>query len=253
LKTIVADDEAAARSRLKRLLEAHPEIEVVGEATDGLEALQRIESLEPELLFLDIQIPGLDGFEVLRALPPDMQAPLVIFVTGLDQHALAAFEAHALDYLLKPVDADRLSGAVDRAVRLRSSAPDVTREHEKLMTAAKQVPCPLRQIVGRKADRFVLLRPEDIILFQLEDGIVRARRNQDAYWVNYQLSELEAAVDESVFFRAHRSTLVNLAHVREIRPFFKSSFLLIMDDPQETQVQVSERQAKELRRRLPRL
>jgi DNA-binding LytR/AlgR family response regulator len=252
LRTIITDDEPAARTRLRRLLNAHPQVEVVAEAEDGLEALQQIEALRPELLFLDIQMPGLNGFGVLRALPGDMEAPLVIFVTGLDQHALAAFEAHALDYLLKPVDADRLSLAIDRAIRIRSSAPDRNRETERQLRAAgREVARALRQIVGRKGDRFVLLRPEDIVLFQLDDGIVRARRTQDSYWVNYQLGELEAALVESAFFRAHRSSLVNLAHVKEIRPFFKSSFLLVMDDPQETQIQVSERQSKELRRRIP--
>ena len=124
MRSIIVDDEESARARLRRLLAAHPEIEIVGEARDGIEAVQAIEELAPGLVFLDIELPGLTGFEVLRALPQNAAMPLVIFVTGYDQHALAAFEANALAYLLKPVEPERLAQAVERARKLAGAAGD---------------------------------------------------------------------------------------------------------------------------------
>src|SRR5687767_5353465 len=118
MNVLLADDEASAHSRLRRLLQAHTSLTIVGEARDGLQAVQQIEKLRPDVVFLDIEMPGLSGLEVLRALPPGVPLPLVIFVTGYDQHALAAFEANALAYLLKPVDPEQLARAVERAGRL---------------------------------------------------------------------------------------------------------------------------------------
>src|ERR1035438_4382925 len=118
MTSLIIDDEPAARSRLRRLLGAHPEIEIVGEASDGLQALESIEQLHPDLVFLDIQMPGLDGFEVLRSIPANVPRPLVVFVTGFDEHALQAFDANALAYLLKPVESDRLAAVLDRAARI---------------------------------------------------------------------------------------------------------------------------------------
>src|SRR5258708_5127504 len=121
MKTIIIDDEESARERLRRMLRAHSAIEVTGEARDGLAAVKKIEELQPDLIFLDIEMPGLSGFQVLQSLPPKFPMPLVIFATGYDQHALAAFEANAVAYLLKPVEADRLTQAVGAATKARSS------------------------------------------------------------------------------------------------------------------------------------
>src|SRR5262249_383654 len=115
---LIVDDEGAARSRLTRLLSAHPEVRIVGEASDGLQALEQIDRLHPDLVFLDIQMPGLDGFQVIRSLTPALPRPLIIFVTGFDRHALEAFEANALAYLLKPVETERLAAVLDRAAKL---------------------------------------------------------------------------------------------------------------------------------------
>lgn len=246
MRSLIVDDEESARERLRRLLAAHPVIEIAGEARDGLEAVQQIEALVPDLLFLDIELPGLTGFEVLRSVPPQAPLPLVIFVTGYDQHALAAFEANALAYLLKPVEPERLAQAVDRACRL-----DRDRERERLRRVAREAPKPLRQIVCRKRDRAVLLPPEQIFWFQVEDGIVRAHTAAETFWVNYQLGELEAGLPAEMFFRARREVLVNLNRIREIKPYFKSGFLLTMADGAATEIAVSERQAKPLRQRIP--
>ena len=248
MRSIIVDDEESARARLRRLLAAHSEVELIGEARDGLEAVRKIEELSPELVFLDIELPGLSGFDVLRSLPKSVKMPLVIFATGYDQHALAAFDANALAYLLKPVEPDRLKQAVNRALRLGSDG--AAREREHLLKAAREAPRVLRQIVCRKRDRAILMPPEQILWFQVEDGVVKAHTASETFWVNYGLGELESHLAEQ-FFRARREVLVNLGKIREIRPYFKSAFLLIMADGAATEIAVSERQARSFRQRVP--
>lgn len=239
MRSLIVDDEESARARLSRLLARHPEIVIAGEACDGLEAIEKIEKLRPDLLFLDIELPGMSGFEVLKCLPGEVRLPAVIFVTGYDQHALAAFEANALAYLLKPVEPERLAHAVDRACRL---------DRDQILRLAPKL---LRQIVCRRLDRLLLLPPEQIFWFQVEDGIVKAHTAADAFWVNYPVSELEASLPGDVFFRARREVLVNLTKIKEIRPYFKSGFLLIMADAAATEIAISERQARLFRLRIP--
>ena len=251
MKSLLVDDESAARSRFTRLLGAHPNIEIVGEACDGLQALQSIETLRPDLVFLDIQMPGLDGFELLRSIPPDVRKPLIVFVTGFDQHALEAFEANALAYLLKPVEKERLAAVIDRAARICEYEKLRGEEERRVTEAAQTIARCLRQIVGRKRGRILLLSPDDVFFFSAESGTIKARTADDVFSVNYQLSELESGLAESNFFRARRAVLVNLGRVKEIRPYFKSSFLLVMNDSTQTEIQVSERQAKLLRQRIP--
>jgi DNA-binding LytR/AlgR family response regulator len=243
VRSLIVDDEASARSRLARLLAAHPEIEIAGEASDGLQALEKIEQIRPDLVFLDIQMPGLNGFQVLRSIPDGIPYPLVVFVTGYDRHALEAFEANALAYLLKPVETDRLATVVERAAKL--CAPEQQQVHAQLAHAT-----PLTQVVGRKRDRFILLNPADILYFTTEDGLIKAKTGGDSFLVNYQLAELEAGLPDT-FFRARRSCLVNLGKIKEIRPYFKSSFLLILNDGAATEIPVAGRQAKLLRQRIP--
>src|SRR5262245_27603671 len=251
MKSLIVDDEADARTRLARLLKEHPEIVIVGEAQDGLDAMEQIEKLQPELLFLDIEMPGLTGFEVLQSIPETVQLPLVIFVTGYDQHALAAFEANALAYLLKPIEPERLSQAVARALKLNRFTDEKENERKNVLRVIRETPKVLRHIVCRKHNRLLLMLPEQILWFEVEDGIVKARTLTDSFWVNYQLSELEAGLPKEVFFRARREVLVNMTQIKEIKPYFKSGFLLVMADPAATEFVVSERRVHPLRQRLP--
>lgn len=251
MNALLADDEASAHSRLRRLLQAHDHLTIVGEARDGLQAVQQIEQLRPDLVFLDIEMPGLNGFEVLRALPADFSLPLVIFVTGYDQHALAAFEANALAYLLKPVDPDQLARSLTRAVQLHATASDKATESDRVLRIARAAPTAFRQIVCRKHDRLLLVPPEQILWFEVESGIVKARTATESFWVNYQLNELEAGLPADLFFRARREVLVNLGAIREIRPYFKSGLLLVMGDQAATEILVSERRVPALRERVP--
>ena len=251
MKCMIVDDEEPARARMRRLLAAYPDLDVTGEARDGLEALRKIEELRPDLLFLDIELPGLAGFEVLHSLARDVTPPLVIFVTGYDRHALAAFDANALAYLLKPVEPERLAQAVERARKLAAGSGDRVREGERLRKIADESSRVLRQVVCRKRDRLLLIPPEQILWFQVENGIVKAHTADETYWVNSQLSELEAGLPAERFFRARREVLVNVERIAEIRPYFKSGFLLLMSDASATEIVVSERQARLFRQRIP--
>jgi len=251
MRSLIVDDEPDARARLARLLKDHPEVAVAGEAQDGLEALEKIEKLQPDLLFLDIEMPGLTGFEVVQSIPAKVPMPLVIFVTGYDQHALAAFEVNALAYLLKPVERDRLAQAVARARRLNAFTDDKDAEQKNILRVAREAPKVLRRLVCRSRDRLVLLPVEQILWFRVEGGIVRARSASESFFVNFQLAELEAALPEDLFFRARRDVLVNLTRIKEIKPYFKSGFLLVMSDPAATEIVVSERQVHPFRQRMP--
>ena len=251
MKSLIIDDERSARSRLARLLQKHPAVSVIGESDNGPDAIMQIEKVRPDLLFLDVEMPGLTGFDILRALPDTITLPLVIFVTGYDQHALAAFETNALAYLLKPVEPDRLAHAVERARRLYAFAAGRDGERQRVLQAARDVPKVMRQVVCRKHDRVVLTAPQHILWFQIESGVVRAKTASDTFWVNYQLGELEASLPADLFFRARREVLINVTKIKEIRPSFKSGFLIVMSDPDGTEIVVSERQVPVLRARMP--
>lgn len=251
IRSFLADDEQAARLRLRRLLNDHPQIQIIGEAANGIEAVEAIERLRPELLFLDIQMPGLSGFEVLKALSKDAPRPLTIFVTGFHEHALEAFRARAIAYLLKPIEEDHLREMIERAAHLLASIPSREEEDRNVNRLLGDDLPPMEQIVARKANRVFLLDPTDALFFYMDGGIVRVRVENDTYWVNYQLGELEQALVPRGFFRARRSSLVNLKRVKEIRSDPRSSFVLVMRDAKNTEVEVSERQGRALRARIP--
>jgi DNA-binding LytR/AlgR family response regulator len=191
-------------------------------------------------------MPGMNGFEVLRNLPLEFERPHIVFVTGFDQHALAAFDAGAIAYLLKPVQQERLTQVVERIERLHGLA-----SREQVDRVAAALSPPMRQVVVRHANRFLLLRPEEIVFFRIDDGITRAFTVAESYSVNLQISELEAALPAGEFFRASRADLINLYKIREVRPFLKSTFLVIMDNATRTEIQVGERRAKALRQKIP--
>src|ERR1700722_7947922 len=251
IPTFLADDEPAARVRLRRLLDRHPQVRIIGEAANGIEAVEAIELLRPELLFLDIQMPGLSGFDVLKGLSKDTPRPLTIFVTGFHEHALEAFRARAIAYLLKPIEEDHLREMIQRAGRLLASVPSREEEDQNVNRLLGDDLPPMEQIVARKANRVFLLDPAEALVFYMDGGIVRVRVDNDTYCVNYQLGELEQALASRGFFRARRSSLVNLKRVKEIRSDPRSSFVLVMGDMKNSEVEVSERQGRALRARIP--
>lgn len=250
IRALLADDEPAARARLRRLLARYAEIQIVGEAENGVEALESIESLRPDLLFLDVEMPGLNGFEVLKGLPADIPRPLTIFITGFHEYALDAFRERAIAYLLKPIEEEHLREMVLRAVVLIQSETERRAEEDKVRSLLANSVRPLQQIVARKANRVFLINPADAIYFYMDAGIVRMRVEHDTYWVNYQLGELEETLEAQGFFRAHRSSLVNLARVQELR-VDTGNIILVMKDAKHSEIEVSDRQARVLRARIP--
>lgn len=209
MRVLVVDDERRARERLIRLLTAFADLTVVGEADNGLAAVEQIATLKPEVVFLDIQMPGMDGFEVLDNLA---QRPLIVFATAYDQYAIKAFEASAVDYLLKPVEADRLASAI---VKLREKQTSL----DRLMQARP----PLKRLVGKRLQRMHVLPVDAIECFVSEDELVFAANPEGRFLLNTTLRDLEARLDAEQFARVHKSAIVNLAKVVEIDPDSRSS------------------------------
>jgi DNA-binding LytR/AlgR family response regulator len=255
LKVLVVDDEPLAREELCYQLQHLNDVEVVGQASNGLEALSAVERAEPDLIFLDIQMPGLTGFEVARRLlTRGVDVPAMVFVTAFDQHAIEAFEVNAVDYLLKPVEPGRLEQAVDRARRRidggrpsANGAPlnDQLEQIVKMM-AGRQV--RRDQVALKVGERFMLVQAEEIIFASLADESITIVTGQVAGTSNYRtLDDLQARLDPEVFWRVHRSHLVNINKIKEIVPWFSRNYILRMKDAKGTEIPVSRAQTKRLR------
>ena len=253
LRAIVVDDEQLAREELCYQLQQLGEIEVVAQAGNGLEALSAIERSEPDLVFLDVQMPGLTGLEVARRLVEDDQAPAVVFVTAYDQRAIEAFEVNAVDYLLKPVEAARLEQAVQRARkrltsdRSAANAPlnEQFEQFVKMMTGRQS---RREQVAVKVGERFLLVQAEEIIYASLADESINIVTGQVSGTSNYRtLDDLQARLDPEVFWRVHRSHLVNINKIKEIVPWFSRNYILRMKDAKATEIPVSRSQTKRLR------
>lgn len=254
LKVLVVDDEQLAREELCYQLQRIGEVEVVGQAGNGLEALSAVEQYEPHLIFLDIQMPGLTGFEVARRLLSyGPGTPAMVFVTAFDQHAIEAFEVNAVDYLLKPVEPTRLEQAVDRARRRieagrSASAAPLNDQLEQIvkMMAGRQV--RRDQVAIKVGERFMLVQAEEIIFASLADESINIVTGQVAGTSNYRtLDDLQTRLDPEVFWRVHRSHLVNINKIKEIVPWFSRNYILRMKDAKGTEIPVSRAQTKRLR------
>ncbi len=247
IRTVVIDDEPLARARLRTFLCAIDDVVIVGEAQNGIEALRIIQETEPDLLVLDVQMPGMDGFEMLGALK---RPPYVIFATAHDAYAIRAFQVEAVDYLLKPVSQARVAEAVGRArTRIEQGAtPPALKTILRQLAGGERA--PVRQVPVQSGRRILVLPTDSILWFDVEYRIVYAHVDGRAYMTNYTLKEIEERVDPGSFFRAHKSALVNLAHVREIVPSFGGRYKLVMRDAAGSQVPLSRSQTRALRARL---
>jgi two-component system response regulator LytT len=253
LKVLVVDDEKLAREELCFLLEQVGGLEVVGEASDGVSALRAAGELRPDLMFLDVQMPGLTGFEVARRMiEADLRSQLV-FVTAFDQYAIEAFGVNAVDYLLKPVDADRLEQTLERVRRRLASEetaklPITPTELEKIIEAVQARQGRRDQLAIRVGERFVLVQADEVIHASLVDEAIVVVTNVVTGTSNYRtLDELQARLDADVFWRVHRSHLVNITKIKEIVPWFSRNYLLKMKDPKATEIPVSRSQTRRLR------
>ncbi len=246
IRTLIVDDEELARSRMRRMLAAFDDLEVVGEAENGAAAVALIESEKPDLLFLDVQMPDMDGFQVLR-LTDVAQMPLVIFVTAFDQYAVNAFEVSAIDYLLKPVHRQRLELAVGKA-RAKTVVPAqaATQLAQFLKSQQRAASGYLQRLPVRGSNRILVLNIEQVTSFKVDRGLVCVTTAEGEFWTKYTaLTELEDLLDPKVFQRIHRQVIVNLNHVREITAFDNNTARLTLTGGAE--VQVSRSHIKELR------
>jgi two-component system response regulator LytT len=260
LRTVLVDDEQLARDELGYLLGQVGGVEVIGQAGNGVEALATIDRLQPDLVFLDVQMPGLTGFEVARRLLADGPSSHIIFVTAYDQHAIEAFEVNAVDYLLKPVDPSRLETALQRARRRialdRAGAAAVpaavagisNHQLEQIVQLVSERNSRRERLALKVGERFLLVQAEDIIYASLAEESITVVTSQHAGTSNYRtLDELQARLDPTVFWRVHRSHLVNINKIKEIVPWFSRNFLLRMKDEKATEIPVSRTQTRRLR------
>jgi two-component system LytT family response regulator/two-component system response regulator LytT len=244
----VVDDEQLARDELCFQLEQRGDVEVVAQAGNGLEALAAVDRHDPDIVFLDVQMPGLTGFEVARRLLDREQSPLMVFVTAYDQHAIEAFEVNAVDYLLKPVEASRLDQAVQRARRRLGSERPLNDQLEQIVKMMTVRLGRRDQVAVKVGERFLLVQAEEIIYASLADDSINIVTGQVAGTSNYRtLDDLQARLDPEVFWRVHRSHLVNINKIKEIVPWFSRNYILRMKDAKATEIPVSRSQTKRLR------
>jgi len=248
LTAVVADDEQLARDELCFLLGQLEGVEVVGQAANGVEALDEIARHAPDVAFLDVQMPGLTGFEVARRLMETGTGPSVIFVTAFDQRAIEAFEVNAVDYVLKPVDSTRLETAVTRARKRLGENVPLQGQLDRLVRMMAGQKDRRDQVAVKVNDRFVLVRADDIIHASLVEDSINIVTNQVSGTSNDRtLEELHARLDPEVFWRVHRSHLVNINKVKEFVPWFSRNYLLRMSDAKATEIPVSRSQTRRLR------
>jgi two-component system, LytTR family, response regulator len=231
IRTLIVDDEPLARDGVRLHLEDHEDIEIIGECTGGEEAVGRIEADRPDLVFLDIQMPGLDGFGVLEALGPE-KLPAVIFVTAYDQFALRAFEANALDYLLKPFEAERFDKALERVrVQLRGQNSDVMNERlRNLVATLGGRERFLERMVARTNGRILILRVDDVDWIEAAANYVRVHIGAKQYLVRETMTNLETRLDPEKFLRIHRSVIVRKDRIKELEPLFQGDYSIILVD-----------------------
>jgi two-component system, LytTR family, response regulator LytT len=246
ISAVLVDDEKLASDELAYLLKEFSDIEVIATASNGLEAVKLIAELEPDLVFLDVQMPGLDGMGViakLRAL--DVPLPYFVMATAFDQYAVEAFRLEALDYLLKPVEKDRLAMAVERARKgiaegAKASAPRDLPPAKPSLQRSK--------LLVKSNHRNFIVDAQDVVYATIDDGLITVVASNLEGQSNYRtIEELQSNLDPDMFWRVHRSYLVNIHRIKEVIPWFKSSFQLRMDDKKQTEIPVSRVQTKRLR------
>jgi two-component system, LytTR family, response regulator LytT len=244
LSTLIVDDEQLACDELAYLLKGFADVEVAATGRNGLEAIELIQKLEPDLVFLDVHMPGLDGLGAIRQLrEKDIPLPHFILITAYDQHAVEAFRLQALDYLLKPVDKARLEETIERARRAiqdktRTVAPEATPRASSHRS----------KLAVRSANRHFIVDAQDVIYATIDNGLITLVTTQIEGQSNYRtIEDLQANLDPEMFWRVHRSFLVNINKIKEVVPWFKSSYQLRMDDKKHTEIPVSRVQTKRLR------
>jgi len=249
ISTVIADDEPLACDELAYLLKDFADIEVIAVGRNGLEALELIEEAEPDLAFLDVQMPGLDGMTVIRKLrEKNIPLPHFVLATAYDQYALEAFRVEALDYILKPVEKERLAVTVERARRAMADKGAKHAPEAPLPPPGLKPSLQRTKVLVKSAIRNFIVDAQEIIYATIDDGLITVVTTGFEGESNYRtIEELQSNLDPEVFWRVHRSFLVNINRIKEVIPWFKSSFQLRMDDKKHTEIPVSRVQTKRLR------
>lgn len=245
LKTLIVDDEPIARRSLRERLKGMPSVAVIGEAWSGQQALQQMAELRPDLVFLDLQMPGMGGFEVVRKLDGG-HLPVVVLVTNVDQQAIEACDAGAIDFLLKPVGDARLQHAVNRALRLRKHPRDVANELAKIASAAGPPNSLIgRRIVGRAVGEYFLLDPAEILAVQVEGVLVWIVTAKQRFIATQKLRDIADCLNRAPFQRVHRNAIVNVNHIRKISALSNQRWLITLSNA--AQLVASKREAHSIR------
>jgi two-component system LytT family response regulator len=255
IKTIIVDDEPLARRNLRLLLEKDPQIEIVDECGNGLEAVKAIKSLSPDLIFLDIQMPEIDGFDVLERVGAEhIQA--IIFVTAFDQYALKAFEVHALDYLLKPFDDARFTSALALAkVQIEKREIDklskrllaLLEDRESQRGLSKSQKTYLTRLMIKLANRVILLKVDEVDWIEADGNYAKLHVGRKAHLLREKMQDLEAQLDPKQFVRIHRSIIVNLERIKELHPHFNGDYIVVLEDGRQLKLSRSRRENLEAR------
>jgi two-component system response regulator LytT len=255
MNTLIVDDERPARDELAFLLKGFPEVNIIAQGKNGLEAIALIKEHDPDLVFLDVQMPGLDGFGVIKKLVErKVRVPQIVFATAFDNYAIQAFEVNAVDYVLKPFDKARIGKAIQRAKKLVDAHTSPVERLEslvgKLGDLSPLVPKstqPVKLLVKAQS-RMFLVDAVDIIYASIQDGTITIYARDAEGVSNYRtIEELASSLDGDTFWRAHRSYLVNINHIKEVVPWFKSSYMLKMNDKRASEIPVSRAQTRRLR------
>jgi len=233
MRVLVVDDEPLARERLRSLLEKETDVELVGECGDGRAAVETIDAVKPDLVFLDVQMPELDGFDVLEAIEPDVR-PHVVFVTAYDEYAVRAFEVHALDYVLKPFDRDRFRAALERAraevARGEAAAENLEGRLAALLEELEDRRKRLERIVVKSGGRVFFLRTEDVDWIEAAGNYVELHVGNDSHLLRETMNKLETRLDPKLFLRIHRRTIVNVERIRQLEGVTHGEYVVVLKD-----------------------
>jgi two-component system LytT family response regulator/two-component system response regulator LytT len=250
IQALIVDDEQPARDELAFLLKSFPDVDVVGQGKNGPEALNLIRDLSPQLVFLDVQMPGLDGFGVIKKLlERKLPLPLFIFATAYDHYAVHAFEVNAIDYLLKPIARARLERAIGKVRRMIETAESTHEKLDKLVEMlGERPPAQKTKLMVRSAGRLFLVDSEDVIFASVIDGVVTlVTKEMEGESIFHTIEDLLSNLDQKAFWRTHRSYIVNINRIKEVIPWFKGSYQLRMDDRKQSEIPVSRGQTRKLR------
>jgi two-component system, LytTR family, response regulator LytT len=248
ISCIIVDDEQLALEELNFLLGSIPEVRVIGQGSNGIEAIRLVEELEPDLLFLDIEMPGLNGFKVVEQLAKKDELPQIVFVTAYDQYAVQAFDVNAVDYILKPVEKLRLEKAVQRAKKQLESEAVVNYRIKNLLSMIKPSGQKRSKLLVKDKNRNILVDSEEVIFANVSDGVISVATKDITGEANYRtLEDLQQDLDPDIFWRVHRSFLVNINKIKEVVPWFNRTLQLKMGDKKETEIPVSRSHSKRLK------